>query len=153
MKSLITWRRRNGEGIDLFRNGMREFFDRFFATPWEGPTEESLVSWTPRIDVSETDKELQVKADLPGVDPKDVEVTVRDGSLIFRGEKKEEREEKKKDYHCVERFEGSFYREIPLPTGADPEKITATSTKGVFTVTIPKTPQALPKKIAVKAQD
>ena len=87
------------------------------------------------------------------MDPKDVEVTVRDGNLIFRGEKKEQREEKKKAYHCVERFEGSFYREIPLPSGADSDKITATSSKGVFTVTIPKSLQAQPKKIAVKAQD
>jgi HSP20 family protein len=152
MKSLMPWGRRNRD-VDLFRNGMKEFFDRFFTVPWEGPTEASLGTWIPRIDVSETDKELQIKADLPGVDPKDVEITVRNGTLVFRGEKKEEHEEKKKDFHCVERFEGSFYREVPLPTGTDPEKITASSAKGVYTVTIPKMPQAQSKKIAVKAND
>jgi HSP20 family protein len=152
MKSLIPWRQRSGDSLDLFRRDMWDMFERFFGEPLEGDRRE-LAAWAPRVDIAETDKEVQVKADLPGVDAKDLEVTVSDGSLVLRGEKKEEREEKKKDYHRVERFEGCFYRQIPLPPGTDPDKISAASSKGVVTITIPKTPQAQPKKIAVKAQD
>jgi HSP20 family protein len=81
---------------------------------------------------------------------KDLVITVENNVLVLRGEKKEEKEEKKKNYHRLERFFGEFYREIPLPIGADTEKIAATSAKGVITITIPKKPEILPKKIAVK---
>jgi HSP20 family protein len=127
-------------------------FDRFFGEPFE-EVGTAIKTWTPRVDVEETDKDLLVKADLPGVDAKDVEISVSNGALILKGEKKEEREEKKKNYHAVERFVGKFYRELPLPAGTDPDKIVATSAKGVITITIPKKPEAQPKKISVKAQD
>jgi len=152
MRSLIPWRRMGTEPVGLLRNEMKDFFERFFPAAFEGNGGESKAVWAPRVDVSETDKEIQIKADLPGVDPKDMEISVTEGVLTLRGEKKEEHEEKKKDYHSVERFEGRFYREIPLPPGSDPEKITAASTKGVVTVTIPKTPKAQAKKITVKSQ-
>jgi HSP20 family protein len=112
--------------------------------------ERSPLAWAPRVDVEETEKEVLVKADLPGVDPEDVEVTISNGVLVLRGEKKEEKEEKKTNYHRVERFVGTFYREVPLPTAAEPEKITATAAKGVITVTIPKKPETMAKKITVK---
>jgi HSP20 family protein len=131
---------------------MESVFERFFGEPF-GEIGTTVKTWTPRVDVEETDMEMLVKADLPGVDAKDVEISVADGSLILKGEKKEEREEKKKNYHSVERFVGKFYREIALPSGTDPDKIAATSSKGVITVTIPKKPEAQPKKVAVKAQD
>jgi HSP20 family protein len=126
---------------------------RFFGESLEsnGPT--ALMKWTPRVDVEETDKEILVKADLPGVDSKNVEVSVTDSTLVLRGEKKEEREEKKKNYHRVERFQGEFYREIPLPAEAETDKVAATSTKGVVTITIPKKASAQPKKVSVKTQD
>ncbi len=75
------------------------------------------------------------------------------GVLSLKGEKKEEKEEKKKNYHRVERFVGSFYRAIPLPAGADADKVVATTTKGVITVTVPKKAEMQPKKIAVKSQE
>jgi HSP20 family protein len=152
MRGLIPWRRRAGTMLETLRQEMEDVFERFFGEAPEG-NGGLARAWSPRVDVEETDKEILVKADLPGVEPKDVEVTVRDGALILRGEKKEEREEKKKSYHQVERFVGQFYREIALPPGTDADKIAASSAKGVITVTIPKTPQAQPKKIAVKAQD
>lgn len=148
MKALIPWRRAN-DMMTSFRHEMDEIFDRFFEP--EGVGNGLTKEWAPRVDVEETDKEILVKADLPGVEPKDVDVTVTDGTLILRGEKKEEKEEKSKHSHRVERFVGRFYREIPLPAGADVEKIAATSAKGVVTVAIPKKPEALPKKVAVKA--
>jgi HSP20 family protein len=153
MRSLIPWRRKTGEPLSPFRNEVRDFFERFFAAPFELNANESVAVWAPRVDVSETNEEIQVKADLPGVDPKDLNISVNEGCLILRGEKKEEHEEKKKDYHSVERFEGRFYREIPLPAGTDNEKITATSSKGVVSINIPKTAKAQAKKIAVKAHD
>ena len=153
MRSLIPWRRRMGGVFEPFRQELDELFERFFPEPVESIGGEVMRAWAPRVDVEDTDREIIVKADLPGVDPKDVDIAVSEGSLILRGEKKEEREEKKKNYRAVERFVGQFYREIPLPAGTDKEKITATTSKGVVTVTIPKAPQAQPKKIAVKAQE
>jgi len=126
---------------------MDEMFRRLLGEPLD--SDGKVPAWTPRIDVEETDKEILVKADLPGVDPKDVDVSVHDDTLFLKGEKKEEHEEKKKNYHRVERFEGSFYRAIPLPAGTDPDKVLASSAKGVVTVTIPKKPELLPRKITV----
>jgi HSP20 family protein len=141
-----------GEGVlEPFRRRMENVFQRFFGEPLE--ENGGLVQvWSPRVDVEETDKEILVKVDVPGVDPKDAEITVADGSLVLRGEKKEEREEKEKNYHRMERFVGQFYREIPLPVGTDPDKISATSSKGVITVAIPKKPEAQPKKIAIEVK-
>ena len=153
MKSLIPWRRRIGGVFEPFRQELDELFERFFAEPIEGSGGEVMRAWAPRVDVEETDKEIVVKADLPGVDPKDVDISVTEGALVIKGEKKEKREEKGKNYQRTERFIGQFYREVPLPPGTDPEKITATSSKGVITVTIAKAPQAQAKKVAVKVQE
>jgi HSP20 family protein len=80
------------------------------------------------------------------VEPKNVEIAVEHGVLTVRGERKEEKE---KDYHRVERFAGSFFRAVPLPAGVDAVKVTATSANGVVTITIPKKPEAVPRKIVV----
>jgi HSP20 family protein len=150
MRSLIPWRRRDFPMLEPFRQEMESMFQRFFE-PLE--TEAAAVQpWAPRVDVEETDKEIVLKADLPGVDPKDVEITVIDGSLLLKGEKKETKEEKKKNFHRLERFVGQFYREIPLPVGTDPDKIVAKSSQGVVTVTIPKKPEAQPKKVTIKPE-
>ena len=152
MKTLVPWR--SGDVyFDQMRNEMDDMFQRFFGLPAEAKSNDGGNVWAPHVDVSETDKAFLVKADLPGVDPKDVEVNVRDGVLTVRGEKKEQKEEKHKNYHRVERFVGQFYRSIPLPTGVDEENVQASTAKGVLTVTIPKKPEAQPKKIAVKAHD
>jgi HSP20 family protein len=151
MKSLIPWSRSTGL-LQPLRQEMDELFQRFFSlAPGNGSA--ALETWAPSVDVEESEKEIVVKADLPGVDPKDIDISIVDGSLVLKGEKKQEKEEKKKNYHRVERFYGQFFREIPLPAGADADKVVASSTKGVISVTIPKKPEAQPKKIAVKAQD
>jgi HSP20 family protein len=152
MRNLIPWRNPNTGLLEPLRQEMEELFQRFLE-PLGGNGHRTLPAWAPRVDIAETDKEVVVKADLPGVDAKDVEISVADAALVLRGEKKEEKEEKKKNYHRVERFLGQFYREIPLPAGADPERITAASAKGVITITIPKKPEVQPKKIPVKAQE
>jgi HSP20 family protein len=147
MKSLIPWRREAGP-FELMRREMDELM-KFFNGPFVEP-ERAPLAWVPRVDVEETEKEFVVKADLPGVDPKDVEVTLSENVLVLRGKKNEEKEEKKPNYHRVERFIGEFYREVSLPAAADPEKITASAGKGVITVTIPKKPETIAKKITVK---
>lgn len=133
--------------LEPLRKEMEDVMERFFGREDGKPRAADV--WAPRVDLEETDREILVKADLPGVDPKNVEVTVENGVLTVRGERKEEREEKKKNYHRVERFAGSFYRAVALPPGADADKVTATSANGVVTVSIPKKAEAQPKKIAV----
>lgn len=151
MRSLIPWRQRNGGMFEPLRQEMEDLFQRF-VMPFEEPGEAFPV-FAPHVDVLETDPEIVVKVDLPGVDPKDVDISMVGGSLVLKGERKEEREEKKKGYLRIERFVGQFYRELPLPPVVDPEKIVATSYKGVITVTIPKKPEAQPKKIFIEAKD
>jgi HSP20 family protein len=151
MKSLIAWRRGVG-ALEQLRQEMDDLAQRFFGEPLGGNGPATVQAWAPRVDIEETDKEILVKADLPGVEPKDVEITVTDGSLVLRGERKEEREDKRKHYHRVERFVGQFYREVPLPPGTDPDKIVANGAKGVVTVSIPKKPEVQAKKIPVRSQ-
>ena len=105
----------------------------------------------PSIDVTESDNELKIEAELPGVDEKDVEVTVTDNLLTIKGEKKAEKEEKKKNYHLVERSYGSFVRSVPLPFAAEPGKAKATFKNGVLSITLPKPPEiaAKAKRIAI----
>ena len=141
-------------GTDPF-TAMRREMDRVFENfgrdlGWSS-AELPSAAMAPALDVSETDKEIKIEADLPGVEEKDVEVVVTDNVLTIKGEKKAEKEEKKKDYHMVERSYGSFARSIALPFQADPDKVKATFAKGVLNVTVPKPPEvkAKEKKIAI----
>jgi HSP20 family protein len=102
------------------------------------------------INVSETDDAIEVTAELPGIDEKDVDVEVANNVLTIKGEKKSEKEEKEKDFHLVERSYGSFQRTVPLPYEIDPDKIAAKFTQGVLTVTMPKPPQAKEKVKKIK---
>jgi HSP20 family protein len=104
----------------------------------------------PKLDIAESDGEITVTAELPGVEQKDVEVTVRDDILTIRGEKKAEKETKEKDYHLVERSYGSFNRVLRLPPGVDAEKVRASIDKGVLTIVLPKAAQSQPKKVEIK---
>lgn len=107
----------------------------------------------PKVDVAETDHEYEITAELPGLDEKDVDVSLSDGILTIRGEKKSETEEKKKDYYRVERSYGSFQRSFSLPDSIDEDKIGASFEKGVLKLTLPKSAEAQKKqrKIAVKS--
>jgi len=148
MNEMSRWR-----GANLLENTRKEMegvFNRFFG-PMAETDGDSRAPWSPRVDMSETDKEVTVVADIPGVDPKDVEITLADGVLTIKGEKSEEQEEKGKNFHKTERFAGSFYRQIVLPASADEHKVTATSNHGAITITIPKQASAQPKKVHIKA--
>jgi HSP20 family protein len=104
----------------------------------------------PRMDVSETDKVIEVTAELPGLEAKDVQLNLADNVLTIRGEKKSEREEKEKDYHLLERSFGSFARSLQLPDGVKPEDVSAEIAKGVLKVTVKKPGPKQSKQIEIK---
>ena len=125
--------------------------DRLFEDFGRWPALEAFsgASNAPRINVSETDSALEVEAELPGLDEKDVEVVLNDNVLTIKGEKKNEREEKKKDYHLMERSYGSFSRAIRLPYDIDPNAIGASFNKGVLKITLPKPAEAKQKSVKI----
>ena len=106
--------------------------------------------WTPAVDIKETKDAFVIEADIPGVDPKDIEVHMEDGVLSIRGEKHSEKTEEKEGYKRVERTRGSFYRRFSLPDTANADKINAKSKHGVLEITIPKQEKAHPRKISVQ---
>jgi len=126
--------------------GRNLFDERFWRLP-------QLEIGLPVVDVAETDKDYRVTAELPGMDEKDIEVTLSGDTLTIKGEKKEEKEETHKGYRLSERRFGMFHRAFSLPPGVEADKIAAEFSKGVLTVTLPKTALAKkePKKIAVKS--
>ena len=128
-------------------------FDRGFWAPMRGALLD-VRDWpaNPAVDVAENEKAFEITAELPGLDEKDVGVTVANGGVTITGSKKEEKEEKNKSYHLQERRFGSFQRYFAVPDGVDADKIAATFKNGVLTVTLPKTPQAqkAEKKIEIK---
>ncbi len=109
------------------------------------------VNWVPAVDIYETEQEVVLKAELPGVDPKDVEATVHDGTLYLKGERKYEKEVKEENYHHVERSYGAFARALTLPASIDEEKVQAEFKDGVLTLTMPKREEAKAKKIKISA--
>jgi HSP20 family protein len=154
-----------GRPFETLRREIDRLFDDFDGGFHRWPAGRSLFnvapSWrtesawpaTPAVDLIETDKGYEVTAELPGLDEKNIEVKFVDGILTIKGEKQEEKEEKKKDYYLHERSFGSFQRALQVPAGVDSDKIEATFKKGVLTVTLPKSAEAqkAEKKIAVKA--
>ena len=152
MRSLIpfSWntddaRREDGDPFVAMQKEINRMFSEF-GRGWPARLSDGEVS--PRIDVAETDAAIEVTAELPGIDEKDVDVVLRDDVLTIRGEKKSEREEKKADFHLVERSFGSFARSIRLPFEADSEAVKANFAKGLLKVTIAK--PALVKEKTVK---
>ena len=106
-------------------------------------------AWTPAVDVSEDEKRYLIRADLPGVDPKDINVNLEGDELTLSGERREEKEEEGRNWQRTERIRGQFFRRFRLPETADPEHIEARSDKGVLEIVIPKQPKTQPRKIAV----
>ena len=140
---------------DPFRE-MEDVFDRFgraIGWPRRG-TQEVMATgdWAPRVDIAETDNEFTIKAEIPEVKKEDVKVTVDSGVLTIRGERKQEKEEKDKKFHRVERYYGSFTRSFTLPDNVDESKIEASFKDGMLNLQIPKTEAAKPKAIEVKVK-
>ena len=108
--------------------------------------------WSPLVDVIDKKDKIIAKAELPGVDKKDIKITLSDNTLTIRGERKEERETKKEDYYCCERVQGSYSRTIALPVEVDNTKIKASFKNGVLEVTLPKAEEVKPKEIEIKPE-
>lgn len=132
-----------------FPDEIKQFFDKFFT---EGDTDQSNVvtsQWAPRVDIKEEDKRFVILADIPGVDPADIEVHMDKGILTIKGERKNEVREERERFTRIERSYGSFHRRFALPDGADAEGISATGKHGVLEVVIPKKPEVTPRRISV----
>lgn len=128
---------------------VKQMFDRFF--PYDETDQSNVVTsqWTPRVDICEEDTRFLISADIPGVDPKDIEVHMDKGILSIRGERKSESEEQQGRFTRVERSHGVFYRRFALPDSADPENISAQGKHGVLEISIPKRPETTPRRIAI----
>ena len=147
MNALMPILRRTG----LVRRPTWDIFDRFFEdfeTP-VGFREET--EFTPAFDVSETENELIVKAEVPGMDKKDINVNLSDGLLTITGEKHHEKKEESEKYHCFERRYGKFSRTMRLPSEVETEKVDAMYKDGVLTITLPKSETVKPKQIEIKS--
>lgn len=147
MFDLIPSRER--KQLERFRSEMDSLFDRFFDwRPLAFTVRER--EWMPKVDVSETDKEVIVKAEIPGMEAKDIDISMRGRVLTLKGEKKSEKEEKEENYHRVERRYGSFSRAFELPADVDSAKVKATYKDGVLKLNLPKTKEQTVKKIEIK---
>ncbi|MFM8944630.1 MAG: Hsp20/alpha crystallin family protein [Actinomycetota bacterium] len=135
--------------LDSIHDELNRLFRRSFGAI--EPTRRTVANgWMPALDLFETDDKVVAKMDLPGIDPKDVEVSVEDASLTVTGSRRFEQETDEQGYHRVERRFGSFTRSIALPASADADRVEATFSRGVLTIEIAKTEKARARKVAVK---
>lgn len=131
------------------RQQMDRLFESFTARE---PISVSERQWAPSIDLSETNEEILVKAELPGIDKKDVSVTLSGDNLVLKGERQSDKEEKDKHFHRVERCYGAFHRVIPLHVSVDHDNIKCEFSKGVLEVHLPKKHEAKPKEISINVK-
>jgi HSP20 family protein len=151
--------------MESFRHEMDRLFDDFFGRTFPAPFSRSLFDWdvepfgdltrhlgavTPRIDVHESDKAFTIDAELPGMDEDDIELTLSDGLLTLKGEKKEEKEEKKADYYLSERHYGSFKRTFRVPDSVEQDRVSAKFKKGVLSIAMPKSTKARKEEKRIK---
>ncbi len=151
---LTTWRPfkelAHFREFERMRREMDRFWDTFFERRPARIDEEA--EFLPALDLAETANELVVKCEVPGLEPKDIDISLSDGMLTIKGEKKQEREEKEADYHLVERSYGSFTRSIQLRKEVQGEKISASYKNGILKITLPKSEEAKKKEIKIKVQ-
>ena len=144
MSSVIRW--------DPFRNGskLQEQVNRLFENSFQGPADQgALTTWAPAVDIYETENELVLKADLPDVNEKDMDIQVENNMLTIRGERKFEQKVKEDNYLRVERTYGSFSRSFSLPSTINSESIKAEYKNGVLTIELPKRAESKPKQVKI----
>jgi HSP20 family protein len=153
-KKDIAVRKDADNPVAVLRHEVDSIFDNFFRGFGFDQLESSFPAFNPKVDVTETEKEIKIYAELPGMDEKDIEVCLEKDTLVIKGEKKQESEQKEKDYHRVERTYGTFSRRIHLPVEVETDKIDAKLKKGVLTIHLPKSAKIIDnaKKIHVKAE-
>lgn len=132
------------------RSDIDRVFDRFFREPFDIDRNSNTDEWLPMLDVKEAENEIVVRAEIPGVAPKDVNVTLSGNTLVISGQKEDFKEEKGDSSYISERRFGAFRRMVPLPEGIDAEKVAAEQDNGVLTVRVGKTKATRPRQIAVK---
>ena len=136
--------------LTSLRKQMDRLWDRFLRAP--ASPEFAAQEWQPVVAILETKDKLLVTAELPGLEPKDIKLSISDNLLTIKGEKKLEKEEKDEHYHFIERYQGSFQRSLRLPVNIKTDKVDALFDKGVLKITLPKTEEARKKEIEVKAK-
>jgi HSP20 family protein len=132
---------------------MQEQMNRLLNITWNHdiPGEEMREGiWQPAVDIYETDDSIVIKAELPDVDQKDIDVRIEDNTLTLRGERKHENAVKKENYHRIERHFGAFQRSFSLPATIDQDRVAAICDKGVLSITLPKKEDTKPKEISIK---
>ncbi|MBU1044029.1 MAG: Hsp20/alpha crystallin family protein [Candidatus Omnitrophica bacterium] len=144
-----TWLSDPFRELENLQREMNRLFDFSFANNPFGETTLLGSQWSPSIDIHESKDNLLVKADLPGLTKDEIEISVQDNNLIIKGEKKKENEVQEENYYKTERFYGSFYRTIQLPSEVDENKVNAQYKDGVLSLTLPKKENAKPKQIRV----
>ncbi len=144
---LVQWR--PFREVSRLRSEMDRLWDEYFGSGRRAlqPLEEA---WMPAVDISETSDKITVKAEIPGMEAKDIDISMVGDTLTIKGEKKAEREEKDENFHLVERTYGSFSRSMKLPAAVDADKVEATYKNGVLTVVLPKKEEVKPKTIEIK---
>ncbi|MFO8083807.1 MAG: Hsp20/alpha crystallin family protein [Desulfobacterales bacterium] len=145
MRNFLPTLRRSG---DWMAAPDRRFFERFFDE-WGFPEAVRDQQWIPKVDVSETDDHFIVRAEVPGMDKDDINISLSNGLLTIQGEKKQEKKEEKENYRFVESRYGSFSRSFRVPGGVDADKIDANYKDGVLKVTIPKSEEEKSRKIEI----
>ena len=146
---LIRW----SPETDLFRSRFGRLFDESFndfLSPLGGTRVSSTLDWMPAVDIKETDEALTIFAEIPGLTKENVSITMENSVLTISGERKFEKDVEKENFHRIERVYGSFHRSFSLPANVATEKADASFKDGVLTVTLPKTDEAKPRKIAIK---
>ena len=136
--------------FDRLTRELNSLFNTGLRGGGEDATQAATADWAPAVDIKESSDHYLIMADLPGVRPEDVEITMEKGVLVIKGRREMESKEERENFRRVERIRGSFYRSFALPDTADVEKISARSNHGVLEITIPKQPVVQPRKIEIQ---
>jgi HSP20 family protein len=145
MRGLMPW-----TGMGHMKHEMDRLLDRLAEMKWDEIP--ALGDWAPSMDISETKDSLIAKVEAPGMEQKDIQISLQENLMTIKGEKRQEKEEKEERYHRVERSYGAFTRSVRLPVAVDASKVTATFRNGLLTVTLPKTLASKGTTIPIKAE-
>jgi HSP20 family protein len=138
--------------LDRMKRKMEQLWESFLPETTRKGELFEIGEWSPEFDLSETDNELILRAEVPGINPKDIDISLVNNTLRIKGEKKQEMEEKDENYHFVGRSYGAFARSIPLPVEVQGENVNASYKDGVLKIILPKSEQAKPKEIQIKVE-